>query len=315
MPKLPAKSLNIPTSDEIDDTHSGENSQNGQGKAVIERDLLIDTAAPGDRRVIAQKFCEVYSRFGIEQSKLSEYAELSVTSLSKITKSGDVAGWSTWQKIIGGLVRYGANHMYEFWTSLPISTQQALRERSFNPILVQYIEEYDKSQRKDQQAIVDSINDLYILLKPEEVGEDFLNRIIPYGISQSPLLGDKSQQNLKQTSTGSASIHCNGDIRIKEIDTLLVLPSTPENADLVSSILNEKNEKSNNEVVTVPEKITEVRIGSEQVSIGHSSIHSNGNIHIGRIGTLVVSPETVNGSSTSNLIDALLIKGNNKAPS
>lgn len=312
MPKPPTKSLNVTVSDETSDEHNGENGQNSRRETFTERDLLIDTAAPGDRRVIAQKFCEVYSRFGIEQSKLSEYAELSVTSLSKITKSGDVAGWSTWQKIIGGLIRYGANHMYEFWTSLPVSAQQALRERSSNPIIVQYIEEYDKSQRINQQAIVNTINDLYVLLKPEEADEDILSRIIPHGTGQIALFGSKP--NLRQTSTGSASIHCNGDIRIKEIDTLLVLPSTPENADLINNVLNEKDDKlnSNGEGLTIPEKITEVRIGSEQVSIGHSSIHSNGNIHIGRIGTLVVSPETVNGSSTSNFIDTLLIKRSNK---
>jgi plasmid maintenance system antidote protein VapI len=214
---------------------------------LVDRGTLVDEGSPVDRRILNDVFQAVYFRYSLDQTKLAESCGVSTTTISMIVNRGELVTWNTWQLIIAGLIKFKITHAYTFWVNLPPSTRTIIRENTGNPVILQYIAEYDKLAAKNEEEIVKNINTLLGHLDPERINEGLLDKIVlptegkttAHALRNNLLPSAEGNQGRSQVTNGSANFCYNGDIGHL---TLIVFPGgidekSPQVSELVNNII------------------------------------------------------------------------------
>lgn len=236
----------MPTSSP-ENTNGSSLSAEENSTELVDRGTLVDEGSPVDRRILNDVFQAVYFRYSLDQTKLAESCGVSTTTISMIVNRGELVTWNTWQLIIAGLIKFKITHAYTFWANLPPSTRTIIRENTGNPVILQYIAEYDKLAAKNEEEIVKNINTLLSHLDPERINEELLDKIVlptegkttAHALRNNLLPTAEANQGRSQVTNGSANFCYNGDIGHL---TLIVFPggideNSPQVAELVNNIL------------------------------------------------------------------------------
>jgi plasmid maintenance system antidote protein VapI len=214
---------------------------------LVDRGTLVDEGSPVDRRILNDVFQAVYFRYSLDQTKLAESCGVSTTTISMIVNRGELVTWNTWQLIIAGLIKFKITHAYTFWVNLPPSTRTIIRENTGNPVILQYIAEYDKFAAKNEEEIVKNVNTLLGHLDPERINEELLDKIVlptegkttAHALRNNLLPAAEANQGRSQVTNGSANFCYNGDIGHL---TLIVFPpgideKSPQVSELVNNVI------------------------------------------------------------------------------
>lgn len=218
------------TSDTSDDFNGkGEDNIN-----PLERSSLVDENSPVDRRVLNEVFQTIFCRYNIDQTKLAESCGVSTTTISTIVNKGELVTWATWQSIISGLIKFKLSHAYAFWVGLPPCLREKIRDNTGNPVILQYIAEYDKLVVQNEESVISNINLLLQHVDPKRIDEDFLSKItLPNSkkskgtFSSSPL--SEASFGPHQVSSDNVNFYSHGGVGNM---VLIVLPNS---ADLSST--------------------------------------------------------------------------------